>query len=104
MVGVTMVLVEQNIAFGLSLVDTAHLMQTGVVVHSAPVAELDEEICHVEAALPAIRARLVQARMSATRPTGLADDVTALRTRMTILADSLAEAYGVNDPTTPKGA
>jgi hypothetical protein len=67
-------------------------------------AELDEEICHVEAALPAIRARLVQARMSATRPTGLADDVTALRTRMTILADSLAEAYGVNDPTTPKGA
>jgi len=40
--GVTMVLVEQNIAFGLSLVDTAHLMQTGVVVHSAPVAELDE--------------------------------------------------------------
>jgi branched-chain amino acid transport system ATP-binding protein len=40
--GVTMVLVEQNVAFGLSLVDTAHLMQTGVVVHSAPVAELDE--------------------------------------------------------------
>ena len=33
-----------------------------------------------------------------------ADDVTALRTRMTILADSLAEAYGANDPTTPKGA
>jgi branched-chain amino acid transport system ATP-binding protein len=40
--GVTMVLVEQNIAFGLSLVDTAHLMQTGQVVHSAPVAELDD--------------------------------------------------------------
>ena len=39
--GVTMVLVEQNVAFGLSLVDTAHLLQTGVVVHSAPVAELD---------------------------------------------------------------
>jgi branched-chain amino acid transport system ATP-binding protein len=39
--GVTMVLVEQNIAFGLALVDTAHLMQTGVVVHSAPVDELD---------------------------------------------------------------
>ena len=37
-----MVLVEQNVAFGLSLVDTAHLMQTGVVVHSAPVDELDE--------------------------------------------------------------
>jgi branched-chain amino acid transport system ATP-binding protein len=41
--GVTMVLVEQNIAFGLSLVDTAHLMQTGVVVHSSPVADLDED-------------------------------------------------------------
>jgi len=41
--GVTMVLVEQNIAFGLSLVDTAHLMQTGTVVHSGPVAELDDQ-------------------------------------------------------------
>jgi branched-chain amino acid transport system ATP-binding protein len=41
--GVTMVLVEQNIAFGLSLVDTAHLMQTGVVVHSSSVADLDED-------------------------------------------------------------
>ena len=40
--GVTMVLVEQNIAFGLALVDTAHLLQTGTVVHSGPVAELDE--------------------------------------------------------------
>jgi branched-chain amino acid transport system ATP-binding protein len=41
--GVTMVLVEQNVAFGLSLVDTAHLLQTGTVVHSAPVAELAED-------------------------------------------------------------
>ena len=40
--GVTMVLVEQNVAFGLSLVDTAHLMQTGVVVHSSAVEDLDE--------------------------------------------------------------
>jgi branched-chain amino acid transport system ATP-binding protein len=40
--GVTMVLVEQNIAFGLSLVDTANLMQTGTVVHSGPVDQLDE--------------------------------------------------------------
>jgi hypothetical protein len=38
-----MVLVEQNIAFGLSLVDTAHLLQTGVVVHSSPVDELDDD-------------------------------------------------------------
>jgi branched-chain amino acid transport system ATP-binding protein len=41
--GVTMVMVEQIIAFGLSLVDTAHLLQTGTVVHSGPVAELDDE-------------------------------------------------------------
>lgn len=41
--GVTMVLVEQNIAFGLSLVDTANLLQTGTVVHSSPVAELDND-------------------------------------------------------------
>jgi branched-chain amino acid transport system ATP-binding protein len=41
--GVTMVLVEQNIAFGLSLVDNAHLLQTGTVVHSSPVAELDSD-------------------------------------------------------------
>lgn len=39
--GVTMVLVEQNIAFGLALVDTAHLLATGTVVHSGPVADLD---------------------------------------------------------------
>jgi len=67
-------------------------------------AELDEEISHVEAALPAIRARLVQARMTAVAPSGLVDDVHALRERMGILAASLAEAYGSNDPTTPKGA
>jgi branched-chain amino acid transport system ATP-binding protein len=41
--GVTMVLVEQNIAFGLSLVDTANLLQTGMVVHSGPVADLDSD-------------------------------------------------------------
>jgi branched-chain amino acid transport system ATP-binding protein len=41
--GVTMVLVEQNIAFGLSLVDTAHLLQTGTVVHSGPVDVLDDD-------------------------------------------------------------
>lgn len=41
--GVTMVLVEQNIAFGLSLVDTANLLQTGTVVHTAAVADLDND-------------------------------------------------------------
>lgn len=40
--GVTMVLVEQNIGFGLRLAHTAHLLQSGAVVHSGPVAELDQ--------------------------------------------------------------
>ncbi|MEX2293133.1 MAG: ABC transporter ATP-binding protein [Acidimicrobiales bacterium] len=41
--GVTMVLVEQNISFGLKLAHVAHLMQSGQVVHSGPVAELDQQ-------------------------------------------------------------
>lgn len=41
--GVTMVLVEQNISFGLRLAHSANLMQSGVVVHSGPVAELDQQ-------------------------------------------------------------
>ena len=41
--GVTMVLVEQNIAFGLSLVDDANLLQTGTVVYSSPVGSLDND-------------------------------------------------------------
>lgn len=41
--GVTMVLVEQNVAFGLRLADTAHVLQTGRVVYSGPVAELDTD-------------------------------------------------------------
>ena len=40
--GVTMVLVEQNISFGLRLADRAHLLQSGAVVHSGPVSELDQ--------------------------------------------------------------
>ena len=39
--GVTMVLVEQNVSFGLRLADRAHILQTGRIVHSAPVAEID---------------------------------------------------------------
>jgi branched-chain amino acid transport system ATP-binding protein len=41
--GVTMVLVEQNVAFGLQLVDTVHVLQTGRVVHRGPVAGLDQD-------------------------------------------------------------
>ena len=39
--GVTMVLVEQNVSFGLQLAHTAHILQTGRIVHSGPVSELD---------------------------------------------------------------
>lgn len=41
--GVTMVLVEQNISFGLRLAQRAHLLASGAVVHSGPVAELDQQ-------------------------------------------------------------
>jgi branched-chain amino acid transport system ATP-binding protein len=39
--GLTMLLVEQNVAFGLRLVDTAHLLQSGRIVYEGPVASLD---------------------------------------------------------------
>jgi branched-chain amino acid transport system ATP-binding protein len=42
--GVTMVLVEQNVTFGLQLAQRAHLLQAGRVVHSGAVAELDEAL------------------------------------------------------------
>ena len=41
--GVTMVLVEQNVAFGLQLVDHVNVLQVGRVVHRGPVAGLDQE-------------------------------------------------------------
>jgi branched-chain amino acid transport system ATP-binding protein len=39
--GVTMVLVEQNVTFGLELADTAHILQTGRIVYSGDVGSLD---------------------------------------------------------------
>ncbi|HEU0129980.1 MAG TPA: ABC transporter ATP-binding protein [Mycobacteriales bacterium] len=39
--GVTMVLVEQNVSFGLQVATTAHILQTGRIVHSGAVADLD---------------------------------------------------------------
>jgi branched-chain amino acid transport system ATP-binding protein len=39
--GVTMLMVEQNVAFGLRIVDRAHVMQTGRVVYTGPVGKLD---------------------------------------------------------------
>jgi len=41
--GVTMVLVEQNVAFGLQVVDTVHVLQVGRVVYAGPVAGLDQQ-------------------------------------------------------------
>ena len=41
--GLTMLLVEQNVAFGLRLVDTAHLLQSGRIVYEGPVASLDRD-------------------------------------------------------------
>ena len=41
--GVTMVLVEQNVAFGLQVVDTANVLQQGRIVHTGSVAELDPD-------------------------------------------------------------
>lgn len=40
--GVTMVLVEQNVAFGLQLVDDVNVLQVGRVVYRGPVAGLDQ--------------------------------------------------------------
>ncbi len=41
--GVTMVLVEQNVTFGLQLADTAHILQTGRIVHSGAVSALEHQ-------------------------------------------------------------
>jgi branched-chain amino acid transport system ATP-binding protein len=41
--GVTMLMVEQNVAFGLQIVDRAHVMQTGRVVYAGAVSTLDRK-------------------------------------------------------------
>jgi branched-chain amino acid transport system ATP-binding protein len=41
--GVTILLVEQNVTFGLKLVDTAHVLQTGRIVYQGEVASLDRD-------------------------------------------------------------
>jgi branched-chain amino acid transport system ATP-binding protein len=41
--GVTVLLVEQNVTFGLKLVDKAHIMQSGRIVYHGEVATLDRQ-------------------------------------------------------------
>ena len=41
--GVTMLMVEQNVAFGLQIVDRAHVMQTGRIVYAGGVRTLDRD-------------------------------------------------------------
>jgi len=41
--GVTLLLVEQNVTFGLKLVDSAHIMQRGRIVYEGAVANLDRD-------------------------------------------------------------
>jgi branched-chain amino acid transport system ATP-binding protein len=65
--GVTMLLVEQNIAFGLSLVDTANLMQTGTVVHSGPVSELDEGVLATHLGIGRVLASATGSALSARK-------------------------------------
>jgi branched-chain amino acid transport system ATP-binding protein len=42
--GGVVLLIEQNVAFGLRLVDTANLLQAGRVVHSGPTSSLDPNL------------------------------------------------------------
>lgn len=58
---------------------------------------LDDEIEHVTASLGTVRARLVQTRADTSAPGVLATDVTELRERMRVMAESLSEAYGHNE-------
>ncbi|MEO7448770.1 MAG: ABC transporter ATP-binding protein [Humibacillus sp.] len=82
--GVTMVLVEQNIAFGLSLVDTANLLQTGTVVHSGPVADLDNDTLATHLGIGRVLAgatgKALASRQSARQPASKKGSPRARRT------------------------
>jgi len=79
--------------------ETASALQEQLTVVADLVARRDAlagEIDHVAAALGTIRARLVQARATASAADPVSGDVTALRDRMRVLAQSLGEVYGHN--------
>jgi branched-chain amino acid transport system ATP-binding protein len=62
--GLTTLLVEQNVTFGLQLVHTAHLLRQGRVVYRGDVATLDRERVAQELGI----GRLLRARGPATTP------------------------------------
>lgn len=61
--GLSILLVEQNVTFGLKLVHTAHLLRSGRVVYSGEVASLDRERVIQELGIGRLLPRLA-------RPTG----------------------------------
>jgi branched-chain amino acid transport system ATP-binding protein len=63
--GLTILLVEQNITFGLKLVHTANLLRSGRVVYSGDVAGLDRERIARELGI----GRLLRSRTTDVRPT-----------------------------------
>jgi len=65
--GTTMVLVEQNVAFGLRLVDTAHLLQSGRVVYEGPVASLDRDTLASHLGIGSMLSRSVAGALSTRR-------------------------------------
>lgn len=64
--GLTILLVEQNVTFGLQLVHTAHLMRQGRVVYSGASAELDRARVAEELGIGRLLRRQPAARSSAT--------------------------------------
>jgi branched-chain amino acid transport system ATP-binding protein len=66
--GMTMLVVEQNVAFGLRLVDTAHLLQSGRVVYEGPVAELDRETLAGHLGIGAMLGGGVSSALAGRRP------------------------------------
>lgn len=67
--GTTMILVEQNVAFGLRLVDTAHLLQSGRVVYEGQVATLDRETLAGHLGIGAMLQGGVTGALRSRRPT-----------------------------------
>jgi len=66
--GVTILLVEQNVGFGLRLADTAHVMQRGRIVHRGAVADLDRERLAELLGVGRLLTRTVSGTGSAVRP------------------------------------